>query len=331
MGEVLLNSAFTLSDSTSFEVAIEPRMEHKAEVEEEAQALHLLSPAISDISEGSVATVVNSPSPRHFHQGFGCESSSDHATQDKDASTVHLLIDNATTGPETPHVDLKDRSLHYVSAPPKHGTDGHTWPLDASKQPHVYFNAVAPGGIEKVRGKGLKVSEDMIQKSRKDFFSIIILLISLYSLAMSGLWLGIALRRPHWGHRISSHGIVKPNDASLVSTLLAKSIEVSFGATFVAFLGQELSHRAFFDPSRGISIAEMSMRAWVVQPGTMIAHWNRLRCGVSSSLGLATFFVAWFAMLYTSASDALGKISHRIPYACPRASRCPVLYVLRIG
>ena len=171
----------------------------------------------------------------------------------------------------------------------------------------------------------------MIQKSRKDFFSIIILLISLYSLAMSGLWLGIALRRPHWGHRISSHGIVKPNDASLVSTLLAKSIEVSFGATFVAFLGQELSHRAFFDPSRGISIAEMSMRAWVVQPGTMIAHWNRLRCGVSSSLGLATFFVAWFAMLYTSASDALGKISHRIPYACPRASRCPVLYVLRIG
>lgn len=316
-------------------------MEHKPELEE-AQALHLLSPAISDISESSVATVVNSPSPSHFRQGFGCEPSSDCATQDKTASTVHLLLDDAKIASEAYHTDFRDSSLRYVSAPPKHETNGRTWPLDALKKQQVYPNLVVPDGLEKTQYKGLEIGEDVIrsfevtapeviQKGRKDFSSIVIIVISLYSTVMSGLWFAIAAYRPHWGYRVSSHGTIRPDNASLLSTLLAKSIEVSLGAAFVAFLGQKLSHRAFFHPSRGISISEMSMRAWVVQPGTMISHWNILRNGILSWLGLATFLVAWLAMLHTSASDALSKISRRIPCTCTRASNCPASNLPGIG
>ena len=294
-------------------------MEQNPEVKE-AQALHLLSPAISDISEGSVATVVNSPSPSHFHQGFGYEPSSDRATQEKDASTVHLLLDDATIASEADHTDLKDSSNHYLSVPPKHGTNERTWPLDARTKSHTYPSLVVTDGPENTQCKGLGIGEDVItsvdftaikgiQKGRKDLFSIVILGISFYSTVMSGSWFAIAVYRPHWGHLVSSHGPVKPDNASLISTLFAKSIEISLGTAFVAFLGQKLSHRAFSNPSRGISIAEMSMRAWVVQPGSMISHWSILRNGILSWLGLATFFVAWLALLYTSASDALSKIS----------------------
>ena len=309
---------------------------------EEAQTLHLLSPALSDISESSIATVVNSPSPSHFHQGFGREPSSSGATQAKDASTVHLLLDDASIVSEAHHTSSRDSSHHDVSAPPKHRTSGRTWPLNASRKSHVYHSHVIPDSLEKAQYKGLEVGEDaipsfestapeLIRKGRKDLVSIVILAISLYSTIMSALWLVIAAYRPHWGHRVSSHGTMKPDNASLISTLVAKSIELSLGTAFVAFLGQKLSHRAFFNPSRGISIAEMSMRAWVVQPGSMLAHWNILRNGILSWLGLATFFVAWLAMLYTSASDVLSKMSRPMLCVYSRASRCPAFDMLGIG
>ena len=298
-------------------------MEQNPEVKE-AQALHLLSPAISDISESSVATVVNTPSPSHFHQGFGCEPSSDRATQDEDASTVHLLLDDATNVSEADHAKSRDSNFHYLSVPPKHGTNGRTWPLDALTKSHAYPSLIVSDGSEKAQCKGLGIGEDVIpsfdftatkgiQKSRKDLISIAILGLSFYSTIMSGSWFAIAVYRPHWGYLVSSHGPIRPDNASLISTLFAKSIEISLGTAFVAFLGQKLSHRAFFNPSRGISIAEMSMRAWVVQPGSMISHFSILRNGILSWLGLATFFVAWLALLYTSASDALSKISFYTP------------------
>ena len=304
--------------------------------------MHLLSPTASNISESSVETIINSPSPNQFRQGFGCEPSSDRATEDENASTVHLLPEDATNGSEAPHTISRDRSLHDVPVSLKHGTNDQTWPLDASKSSHVYHNPVAPDSLEKVSGTDLRIGEDTIpsfdfmppgiHKGRKDFFKSITIVIALYSTVMSGLWLVIAACRPHWGHRISSHGIVKPDNASLISTLLAKSIEISLGAAFVTFLGQKLSQRAFFQPSKGISIAEMSMRAWVVQPGTIFAHWNILRNGISSWLGLATFFVAWMAMLYTTASDALGKHLPHVLGECISTSSCfALLDVLRIG
>ncbi|KAL8790407.1 MAG: hypothetical protein Q9195_006363 [Heterodermia aff. obscurata] len=179
-------------------------MEHKPEVQE-AQALHLLSPAISDISESSVATVVNSPS--QFSQGFGCEPSGNYATQEKDNTTVHLLSDDAKIASGAHHTDSRDRSLHYASSPPKNGTSGRTWPLKTSRKSHTYPNIAVPDGLMKAQCETLEVGEDaippfdfvaqeVIQKGRKNLFSIAILIISLYSTIMSGLWVAIAALSP---------------------------------------------------------------------------------------------------------------------------------------
>ncbi|KAL8825639.1 MAG: hypothetical protein Q9191_004288 [Dirinaria sp. TL-2023a] len=122
---------------------------------------------------------------------------------------------------------------------------------------------------------------------------------------MSGLWSAIAVSKPGWGHYISSTGFLTPSSAPTVFALLAKSIELSFVTTFLAFLGQELSRRASSRTYKGVSIAEMSMRTWVLQPGSMVTHPTGVRCVLLSKLGLVAFFAAWSTMLYTSSSDAL--------------------------
>ena len=108
---------------------------------------------------------------------------------------------------------------------------------------------------------------------------------------------------------------------------IAKTIELSFVTVFVAFLGQVLSRRALIKRSKGITIAEMSMRSWVMQPGTMITHFETLRYAALTFLGLIALLGALVAMLYTTASDALvapklkmGKLEHRVLHGKVAAS-----------
>ena len=70
--------------------------------------------------------------------------------------------------------------------------------------------------------------------------------------------------------------------------------------------GQVLSRRAVSKRSKGVTLAEMSMRNWIMQPGTMLTHWETVRYAAFSFLGLVALAAAVMAMLYTSASDALG-------------------------
>ena len=74
---------------------------------------------------------------------------------------------------------------------------------------------------------------------------------------------------------------------------------------FVAWLGQVLSRRSVLKTARGVTIAEMSMRTWVIQPGFMITNWQNLRFTARTLLGVITLIGAVVAMLYTTASDAL--------------------------
>lgn len=142
---------------------------------------------------------------------------------------------------------------------------------------------------------------------RANWLSILILALAVYSTLFSGVWLGLALRKPRWGRHITTNGKFPPATASLLCTAFAKSIELSFVTVFVVFLGQVLSRKASANTSKGITIAEMSMRAWVMQPGTMITHWQTVRYAAFSFLGVVSLFAALTAMLYTTASDALGK------------------------
>ena len=105
-------------------------------------------------------------------------------------------------------------------------------------------------------------------------------------------------------HTIKTNGPIRPGTASVLCTALAKTIELSFVTVFISFLGQLLSTRALVR-RRGVTLAEMSMRSWVMQPGTMIARWESVRHAATSLLGVLVLVAAIMAMVYTTASDAL--------------------------
>jgi hypothetical protein len=97
-----------------------------------------------------------------------------------------------------------------------------------------------------------------------------------------------------------------PSTASLLSAFFAKTIELSFVTVFVAFLGQVLTRRALMKHSSGITIADMSMRSWIMQPGTLITHWENVRHSGLTFLGMISLTTAIMAMLYTTAAETLG-------------------------
>ena len=297
---------------------------------EETRPLRQSPSAFSDYSEGSISTVVGSPSPGYFRHGFGYEPMSSTARHERSASAARPMLGIDNIADEDPdsgsstggHIDATaarsgERPLR---APLAHaGTwmndDYSTTILRDDKRfpslkplPKPYSNELYGISVEESLPTPASkfLSARRVQQDRRHWFSITILTLASYSTVMSGLWLGVATIRPAWGHRISSSSGITPSNASLACALLAKSIELSFVTAFVAFLGQKLSRRAFFRPSTGISIAEMSMRTWVMQPGTMLTHWESVQSAALSWLGALTFFVAWLAVLYTSASDALG-------------------------
>lgn len=144
--------------------------------------------------------------------------------------------------------------------------------------------------------------------SRFSFLSITIIILCLFSTVFSGIFLGIALRGPRWGRHITTHGPLKPADANTLTSIMAKLIELSFVTAFVAFLGQVLSRRAFMkEQGKGITLAEMSMWRWVVQPGTLITHWETAKYAGITFLGIMSLLSALVATLYAPASTALGK------------------------
>ena len=158
------------------------------------------------------------------------------------------------------------------------------------------------------------------QKSRSSWLAVSILGLSIYSTAFSGAWLLIAIMEVRYGSTISTKGAMPITTASVLCAALAKSIELSFVTVFVTFIGQALSRQARFQP-KGVTIAEMSMRSWVMQPGTMISHWESVRYAAATQLGVFSLLVALMAMIYTTASDALvtpvlkfGAIENRIMY-----------------
>ena len=157
--------------------------------------------------------------------------------------------------------------------------------------------------------------------------SIIVLVLSVYSTIFSGIFLIIAAHGPRYGKLIGGQGLSSAN-TSLLTAFFAKTIELSFATVFVAFLGQVIWRRALArSKSRGVTLAEMDMRSWVMQPGTMLTRFGAMRSSVLSTLGLLTLVAAFMAMLYTTASDALvqpqlrfGPWEEKVMYGCVRSS-----------
>ena len=171
------------------------------------------------------------------------------------------------------------------------------------------------------------------ESGRGSWLAVSILVLSIYSTVLSGIWVLIAIIKPRYGHTVSKTGGLPISTASTLYAAFAKSIELSFVTVFVAFIGQALSRRARFQPE-GVTIAEMSMRSWVMQPGTMISRWESVRFAATTRLGVFSLLVALMAMVYTTASDALvtpvlrfGKTEDRLMYGKVSTSFANTSYI----
>ncbi|KAI0896501.1 hypothetical protein F4806DRAFT_428861 [Annulohypoxylon nitens] len=150
--------------------------------------------------------------------------------------------------------------------------------------------------------------------SRRDVYTkrwswtfIVLASLSMYSTLLSGLWLFTSIYQPRYGRGISdSEGWkMAPSTATLVCTLIAKTIEMSFVTVFVAFLGQVLTRRAFVKKSNGVTLAEMTMRNWVIQPGSLLTYWEGVPFAATTILGALSLVATICTMFYTTASDAM--------------------------
>ncbi|KAI1850744.1 hypothetical protein JX266_004026 [Neoarthrinium moseri] len=143
---------------------------------------------------------------------------------------------------------------------------------------------------------------------RSSWLYVTLIIFSVYSTLLSGLWFVVSIVQPRYGKGISSsndpHSIA-PATASLVTALFAKTTELSFVTVFVAFVGQVLTRRAFVKTSQGVTLAEMTMRNWVIQPGSLFTHWDSIPYAGSTFLGVLTLLATLSGIFYTTASDAM--------------------------
>jgi hypothetical protein len=159
-------------------------------------------------------------------------------------------------------------------------------------------------------------------------------MLSIYSTTFSGIWLMLAMVQPRYGRTIHSGGSLSPSTASTLFALCAKTIELSFVTVFVTFLGQVLSRRSFVKASRGVTIPELTMRTWVIQPGFMITHWQHIQHAGLTILSAITLAAAAVAMFYTTASDSLvsphlkyGKWESKVMWGLVLASYANPTYI----
>jgi hypothetical protein len=148
------------------------------------------------------------------------------------------------------------------------------------------------------------------RQGRANWLAISLMMLALFSTILSCAYLIIGLRAPRWGGFIRTNGPLSPSGANIVTQLFAKLIEMSFVAVFVAFLGQVISRRAISRDSRGITLAELTMRNWIMQPGSIVTHYETVRFAALTFLGVITLAVAILATLYTTAASALGELLH---------------------
>ena len=161
-------------------------------------------------------------------------------------------------------------------------------------------------------------SRRSVTQRRTSWLSLSILFLAFYSTAFSGIYLVVAFVEPRFGRKIGHDGGMSPSTASILSAFFAKTIELSFVTVFVAFLGQVLSRRSLSKKSTGISIADMSMRSWIMQPGTMITHWENIKYSGLTFLGVISLTAAFMGMLYTTAAETLGTSISRSSYTTYR-------------
>lgn len=134
---------------------------------------------------------------------------------------------------------------------------------------------------------------------------LLVILSSIFSSVFSGIYLVLALRPVQYQGIIGPTGHLSLSTASLISALIAKLIEITFVTAFIAFIGQVLSYKACSSHSKGVRMAELDAKTWIVQPGSMLRDFRSLRHGFATAIGVWSLLVTLATLFYTTAANAL--------------------------
>jgi hypothetical protein len=147
-----------------------------------------------------------------------------------------------------------------------------------------------------------------IVTSRLTWLSATIVFICSVSIVLSAVFALLALKGQRYGDYIgnNSEAKISVSTAILWTSVVAKTIETSFVTGFVAFLGQVISRRAFVrGHSQGVTLSELTMWRWIVQPGTLITQPEVAKYAGISFLGILTLLGTILSTLYVTAATAL--------------------------
>lgn len=211
---------------------------------------------------------------------------------------------------------FSDVDISYPGA--KHAAKKSTTSLRSSYVPSLYQNSerglLHRSATESIREqfndftpRHVCTSTHHFKKGFSNWLAISIVLLSIFSTVFSGAFLGLALGGPRYpGNIIGPHGHLTVSNAAFLTSLFAKLIELSFVTIVVAFLGQSLARRVYKKQEHpGVTLAEMNMRTWIMQPGNMFIQWETVKYAGVSVLGILALISAIMATLYTSAATAL--------------------------
>jgi hypothetical protein len=232
----------------------------------------------------------------------------------------------AATGPDSPlpFHDTPSPDLNQNAATPSETdllTSGLASRRDRGEQ-KVHLYVTPRSDRVQIDGAPLGCRSRKPVRTRGGHIRAFIFMLSIYSTLLSGAFFIIAILGPVYDKTLGTRGVISPSTAQIVSTVIARTIELSFVTVFVAFLGQVLVAEAFIEQDtgrsakakRGITMGEMAMRTWISEPGTIISEWTHVRHAGLSLLGMLCLTATIMATLYTAASNALGKSSAHLTW-----------------
>jgi hypothetical protein len=144
--------------------------------------------------------------------------------------------------------------------------------------------------------------------SRLTWLNGTLIFICTVSTALSAIFVFLALKGQRYGSHIGNDPGAKMSIATAIlwTSIAAKTIELSSATGFVTLLGQVISRRAFVDSSsQGVTLSELTMWRWIVQPGTLVTQPEIAKYAGISSLGILTFLSTILSTLYVTAATAL--------------------------
>jgi hypothetical protein len=226
----------------------------------------------------------------------------------------HVAIEEV---PRTPSVERSRLSIKNIgSGERSRDDDPQDTQFDAFSQIHL-INQDTRSGSWACQARSTKdefvPSEDCptrrkIRSSRFTWLNVTMICICSVSTALSAMFVVLASKGQRYGDYIGNNpdATLSISAAILWTSIMAKTIELTFVTGFVAFLGQVLSRRALAESnSRGVTLSELTIWRWLVQPGTLVAQPEIARYTGMSALGILTLLGTILSTLYVTATTAL--------------------------